>query len=104
MGDAHSVIFGLRAEDVERYYQEGGYSSRQLFGKDEKIRETLGAVSYTHLDVYKRQALGLASGRKHRRESTDRVRGRKGYQPLSNSEGLCCKAWESDYELSLIHI
>ena len=44
VGDAHSVIFGLRAEEVERYYQEGGYSSRQLFGKDEKIRETLGVL------------------------------------------------------------
>jgi starch phosphorylase len=38
VGDENCVIFGLRAEEVEKYYREGGYSSWDLYRKDPDIR------------------------------------------------------------------
>ena len=41
VGDEHCVIFGLRAEEVQRYYAEGGYSSWNLYREDAEIRKIL---------------------------------------------------------------
>jgi starch phosphorylase len=41
VGDEHSVIFGLRAEEVQRYYQEGGYSSWDIYNSDADVRRVL---------------------------------------------------------------
>lgn len=41
VGDTNSVIFGLRVEEVQRYYREGGYSSWDLYRQDNDIREVL---------------------------------------------------------------
>ena len=41
VGDEHSVIFGLRAEEVQRYYQEGGYSSWDIYNSDADVRRML---------------------------------------------------------------
>jgi len=38
VGDENSVIFGLSADEVQRYYREGGYSSWELYHQDEEIR------------------------------------------------------------------
>ncbi len=38
IGDENCVIFGLKAEEVERYYREGGYSSWNLYRTDPEIR------------------------------------------------------------------
>jgi starch phosphorylase len=41
VGDEHSVIFGLRADEVQRYYQEGGYSSWDIYNNDADVRRML---------------------------------------------------------------
>ena len=41
VGDGNCVIFGLRAEEVQRYYTLGGYSSWDLYRKDAEIRKIL---------------------------------------------------------------
>ena len=41
VGDENCVIFGLRAEEVQKYYREGGYSSWDLYRQDEEIRRVL---------------------------------------------------------------
>ncbi len=41
VGDEHSVIFGLRAEEVQRYYQEGGYTSWDIYNNDSDVRRIL---------------------------------------------------------------
>lgn len=41
VGDANCVIFGLRAEEVQKFYREGGYSSWELYRQDEEIRRVL---------------------------------------------------------------
>ena len=41
VGAENCVIFGLRAEEVQKYYREGGYSSWDLYRQDEEIRRVL---------------------------------------------------------------
>jgi glycogen phosphorylase len=41
VGDDNCVIFGLRADEVQRYYREGGYSSWTLYREDAEIRKIL---------------------------------------------------------------
>lgn len=41
VGDENCVIFGLRAEEVQRYYAQGGYSSWDLYRNDAEIRKIL---------------------------------------------------------------
>ena len=38
VGDENCVIFGLRANEVQKYYNEGGYSSWDLYRNDADIR------------------------------------------------------------------
>jgi starch phosphorylase len=45
VGDENCVIFGLRANEVMDYYQKGGYSSWDLYGKDENIRRVLDPLN-----------------------------------------------------------
>ena len=45
VGDENCVIFGLRANEVMDYYQKGGYSSWDLYGKDENIRQVLDPLN-----------------------------------------------------------
>ena len=45
VGDENCVIFGLRANEVMNYYQNGEYSSWDLYGKDENIRQVLDPLN-----------------------------------------------------------
>lgn len=41
VGDDHIYTFGLSSEEVLEYYRSGGYSSRELYEQDDRIRHTL---------------------------------------------------------------
>lgn len=41
VGDPNIFIFGLRAEEVLRYYQEGGYQSVEYYHHDSRIRQAV---------------------------------------------------------------
>jgi starch phosphorylase len=47
VGDDNCVIFGLRAEEVESYYQTGNYSSWNLYRSDPEIRMILEVFNET---------------------------------------------------------
>ena len=50
-------IFGARVEDIERIKKEG-YDPKKLYEANPEIKKVVDTpVSYTHLDVYKRQRL-----------------------------------------------
>lgn len=57
VGDANSVIFGLRADEVQRYYREGGYSSWDLYRQDSDIREILKVLEENPMFVQLYDAL-----------------------------------------------
>lgn len=41
VGDNNMYTFGLRSNEILRYYKEGGYSSKEVYDTDERIRHTL---------------------------------------------------------------
>ena len=41
VGDENAVIFGLTAEEVIKYQNEGGYNPQDIFNNDQKIRQVL---------------------------------------------------------------
>ena len=41
VGDENAVIFGLTAEEVIRYQNEGGYNPQDIFNNDQEIRQVL---------------------------------------------------------------
>ena len=41
VGDENAVIFGLTAEEVIKYQNEGGYNSQDIFNNDQEIRQVL---------------------------------------------------------------
>ncbi len=57
VGDEHSVIFGLRAEEVQRYYQEGGYSSWDIYNNDADVRRVLEVMEENPMFGQLREAL-----------------------------------------------
>ena len=57
VGDEHSVIFGLRAEEVQRYYQEGGYSSWDVYNNDADVRRVLEVMDENPMFGQLREAL-----------------------------------------------
>ena len=57
VGDEHSVIFGLRAEEVQRYYQEGGYSSWDIYNNDADVRRVLEVMDENPMFGQLREAL-----------------------------------------------
>ena len=57
VGDEHSVIFGLRAEEVQRYYQEGGYSSWDIYNSDADVRRALEVLEENPMFGQLREAL-----------------------------------------------
>ena len=64
-------------------------------------------VSYTHLDVYKRQDLGALSHfdmvwPSDNTDPVDRLEIQQGYSLLYPTK--CMRAWVTDTNLSLIHI
>ncbi|MBR4908713.1 MAG: glycogen/starch/alpha-glucan phosphorylase [Acidaminococcaceae bacterium] len=57
VGDEHSVIFGLRAEEVQRYYQEGGYSSWDIYNSDQDVRRALEVMEENPMFCQLKEAL-----------------------------------------------
>ena len=57
VGDEHSVIFGLRADEVQRYYQEGGYSSWDIYNNDADVRRMLEVMEENPMFSQLREAL-----------------------------------------------
>lgn len=57
VGDEHSVIFGLSAEEVQRYYQEGGYSSWDIYNSDPDVRRVLEVMEENPMFGQLREAL-----------------------------------------------
>ena len=57
VGDEHSVIFGLRAEEVQRYYQEGGYSSWDIYNSDADVRRALEVMEENPMFCQLKEAL-----------------------------------------------
>ena len=57
VGDEHSVIFGLRAEEVQRYYQEGGYSSWDIYNSDQDVRRALEVMGENPMFCQLKEAL-----------------------------------------------
>ena len=57
VGDEHSVIFGLRADEVQRYYQEGGYSSWDIYNSDADVRRALEVLEENPMFGQLREAL-----------------------------------------------
>ena len=57
VGDEHSVIFGLRADEVQRYYQEGGYSSWDIYNSDADVRQALEVLEENPMFGQLREAL-----------------------------------------------
>lgn len=43
-GEENAVIFGLRNEEVEEYYQRGGYSPWDMYNSDERIRRIMDSL------------------------------------------------------------
>ena len=69
VGEDNIYIFGKKPQDVIDLYAEAGYCSKDIYEEDEMIHELvdfiisdelMAPVSYTHLDVYKRQGYGEA--------------------------------------------
>lgn len=44
VGDENIIIFGLKAEEVLRYYKEGGYSSYNIYNGDIKIKRVVDTL------------------------------------------------------------
>ena len=57
VGDEHSVIFGLRADEVQRYYQQGGYSSWDIYNSDADVRRALEVMEENPMFGQLREAL-----------------------------------------------
>ncbi len=41
LGDEGMYLFGLRIEEVEQYYREGGYSAQGIYNSDERVKKVL---------------------------------------------------------------
>ncbi|NGZ76738.1 glycogen/starch/alpha-glucan phosphorylase [Saccharibacillus alkalitolerans] len=41
LGDEGMYLFGLRVEEVEKYYREGGYSAGAIYNSDERVKKVL---------------------------------------------------------------
>ncbi|MCQ4088624.1 glycogen/starch/alpha-glucan phosphorylase [Saccharibacillus sp. JS10] len=41
LGDEGMYLFGLRIEEVEKYYREGGYSAQAIYNSDERVKKVL---------------------------------------------------------------
>ena len=57
VGDEHSVIFGLRADEVQQYYQQGGYSSWDIYNSDADVRRALEVMEENPMFGQLREAL-----------------------------------------------
>ena len=57
VGDEHSVIFGLRAEEVQRYYREGGYSSWDIYNSEADVRRALEVMEENPMFCQLKEAL-----------------------------------------------
>ncbi|CAM4075365.1 glycogen/starch/alpha-glucan phosphorylase [Saccharibacillus endophyticus] len=41
LGDEGMYLFGLRIEEVEKYYREGGYSAQDIYNSDARVKKVL---------------------------------------------------------------
>lgn len=46
LGDEAMYLFGLRVEEVEKYYREGGYSAQAIYHEDERVKRVLDQLIY----------------------------------------------------------
>ncbi|MEZ0537540.1 glycogen/starch/alpha-glucan phosphorylase [Caldicellulosiruptoraceae bacterium PP1] len=53
VGQENIVIFGLRAEEVIDYYKNGGYSSFELYQKDQRLKKIIDQLIGNFFDVPK---------------------------------------------------
>ena len=96
-----SQIFPAMIEGVERQAKELGYETTfcHLNYEDESFEIRLKAVSYTHLDVYKRQGQHGYKGKKNHCPCGERfciiyVGGRHIYDHETGyGKGGCCMSW-----------
>jgi len=44
VGEDNIIIFGLKAEEVFKYYKEGGYSSYEIYNTDSKVKRVMDSL------------------------------------------------------------
>ena len=54
VGDENIVIFGLKAEEVLRYYETGTYSAWEEFNNNPNVQIVLNAYIDAHAEIYAR--------------------------------------------------
>ena len=58
-GEENAVIFGLRNEDVEEYYRNGGYSPWDMYNSDERIKKIMDSLFDGEWANYRRDKFRL---------------------------------------------
>lgn len=52
VGEQNIFIFGLRADEVLNYYENGGYSARAIYNTDDRVRRILDMLNEGELNSY----------------------------------------------------